>query len=62
MEVFQILGALEGLRRESGPLQPLRSYKLPGGTEVERTWNIFEPAPPTPARPYVRSIELCYTE
>ena len=34
----------------------MRSYKLPGGTEIDRQWTLFQPPAPTPDRPYVRTV------
>ncbi|KAI0360777.1 monooxygenase [Trametes cingulata] len=51
LEVYHFLGVLEDIRRISMPLLPMRSYKLPGGTEPVKTWVMFEPVDPTPDRP-----------
>ena len=55
MEVAHFLGVLDDLRHESTPALPMRSYKLPGGTEIYRQWTLFQPPAPTPDRPYVRT-------
>ena len=55
MEVAHFLGVLDDLRHESTPALPMRSYKLPGGTEIDRQWTLFQPPAPTPDRPYVRT-------
>ncbi|KAI0635066.1 FAD binding domain-containing protein [Trametes polyzona] len=51
LEVYKLLGVLDAIRRIARPMYPMRSYKLPGGTEPQRTWKIWEPQPPTPDRP-----------
>ena len=57
VEIFQSLGVLEDLLRKGAPIRPLRGYKLPGGSEVERTWTLLPPTPQTPDRPYVSWLE-----
>ncbi|KAL7284261.1 hypothetical protein ACG7TL_001543 [Trametes sanguinea] len=50
-EIYQFLGLLEDYRRAAHPLPQMRAYKLPGGTEPAKTWNLFERKPPSPDRP-----------
>ena len=35
------------------PIKPMTSYKLPGGTEIERVWDISANWKETPDTPYV---------
>ncbi|KAI0765037.1 FAD binding domain-containing protein [Fomes fomentarius] len=50
-EIFRFLGILQDARRLGGPILPTRAYKLPGGTEVLRTWQMGEDLQITPERP-----------
>ncbi|OJT13451.1 Pentachlorophenol 4-monooxygenase [Trametes pubescens] len=51
LEVYHFLGLLEDIHKVITPIIPMRSYKLPEGTEVIRTWKIWEPVQPTPDKP-----------
>ncbi|KAI0674217.1 FAD binding domain-containing protein [Trametes maxima] len=62
MEIFHLLGILEDVRRALIPLFPLQAYKLPGGTEVVKTWRIFESGGPTPDRPIVSGDKMCISQ
>ena len=53
-EVFRFLEVLDDIRRLGREVPRSRSYKMPGGTEVERVWDLLEKTPRTPDRPYVR--------
>lgn len=61
MELMRLIGARPDIQQASHSQVTMRSYKLPGGTEPLRTWNIVEHFEPTPACPYVRqSTELFF--
>ncbi|KAI0746891.1 FAD binding domain-containing protein [Daedaleopsis nitida] len=51
LEFFRILGTIDDIRRNAHDILPFRSYKLPGGTEPDKTWTILEHLEPTPDRP-----------
>ena len=53
LEMFHFLGILPDALKTGGPVPTMRSYKLPGGTEVLRTWGMVEEKQATPDRPYV---------
>ncbi|KAI9064756.1 hypothetical protein FKP32DRAFT_1611066 [Trametes sanguinea] len=57
-EIYHFLGLLEDYRRAAHPLPLMRAYKLPGGTEPAKTWNLFERKPATPDRPIVCPVSL----
>lgn len=50
------LGVYEDVCRLSRTVAPVREYKLPGGTEVAKTWEILEKLEPSPGRPVVSVI------
>ncbi|KAH9915188.1 FAD binding domain-containing protein [Epithele typhae] len=52
LEYLHILGLLEDFERLIVDMPPARAYKLPGGTEVAREWDILEKPTKTPDRPY----------
>ncbi len=54
--MYHFLGLLEDISKVITPIIPMRSYKLPEGTEVIRTWKIWEPVQPTPDKPIVSVI------
>lgn len=56
--MYHFLGLLEDIRHVITPLIPMRSYKLPEGTEVTRTWKIWEPVQPTPDKPIVSAMSV----
>ncbi|KAI0646239.1 monooxygenase [Trametes meyenii] len=62
MEIFHLLGIVEDVRRIAIPLFPMQSYKLPGGTEVDKTWRMFEPGVATPDRPIVSGEKMAISQ
>ncbi|KAI0366015.1 hypothetical protein BV20DRAFT_1038622 [Pilatotrama ljubarskyi] len=52
LEVYHFLGLLDDVRRLAIPLVPMRAYKLPGGTEPLKTWEMLPNVEPTPDRPF----------
>ena len=59
VELFRSLGVLSDMQQFARGLPPMRSYKLPGGTEPIRTWNLVEIAETTPDRPHVSAENGC---
>ncbi|TBU59346.1 FAD binding domain-containing protein [Dichomitus squalens] len=51
MEVFRFLGVLDDARLHARKRVQMRSYKLPGGVEPQRTWWMHEHFERTPDRP-----------
>ncbi|PIL27593.1 hypothetical protein GSI_10744 [Ganoderma sinense ZZ0214-1] len=64
LEVFIFLGVHRDVLNLSRTVPPMREYKLPGGTEVARTWKILEKLEPSPGRPLREALSLgqCFTE
>ena len=53
LEVWRFLGVLDDMCARSAPIRPMTSYKLPGGTEVERVYDFSAGWTETPDQPYV---------
>ncbi|KAH9916722.1 FAD binding domain-containing protein [Epithele typhae] len=51
LEVFKFLGIMDDILSTGTALPPMRSYKLPGGTEVEHEWMMLDNPEATPDRP-----------
>lgn len=60
LEAFNFLGILPDILKNAVPMYPMRLFKLPGGTEVIRTWEIFPHRDPVPSVPWVRHFYLIY--
>ncbi|KAM5533895.1 hypothetical protein V8D89_012435, partial [Ganoderma adspersum] len=58
LEVFMFLGVHQDVRRLARTVPPMREYKLPGGTEVAKTWEILEKLEPSPGRPVREALSL----
>ncbi|KAH9846386.1 FAD binding domain-containing protein [Lenzites betulinus] len=56
LEIYNFLGLWPDIRKELMSVPPFVSYKLPGGTEVERTWSLWEAVEPTPDRPFINNV------
>ncbi|KAI0816870.1 monooxygenase [Trametes gibbosa] len=52
LEVYHFLGLLPDIHKRLQHTPPFVSYKLPGGTEVARTWSLYEIIEPTTDRPF----------
>lgn len=52
-ELYEFLGIMDELRPIGRPTPQMRLYKLPGGTEILRTWDMVEKLESTPMEPYV---------
>lgn len=53
-EVYNLLGVLDDIGAECSSIDPMRIYKLPGGTEPLATFDIDPYIVPIHSRPYVR--------
>ena len=53
LELYKFLGVLNDILERARFAQPIVHYKLPGGTEVAREFNMFPWTDPTPDCPYV---------
>ncbi|TBU28541.1 FAD binding domain-containing protein [Dichomitus squalens] len=63
VEVFHFLGVLNDARKFHRDMPPFQSYKLPGGTEVLKTWHLFDKFESSPDRPWnAMMISQYYTE
>ena len=56
LEVFMFIGVHQEVRRLARTVPPMRAYKLPGGTEVAKTWEILEKLEPSPGKPIVSLV------
>jgi 2-polyprenyl-6-methoxyphenol hydroxylase-like FAD-dependent oxidoreductase len=57
-ELFQLLGILDDVQELATPAPTMRAYKLPGGTQPVKTWDLFEKEDVWPDRPYVSYITI----
>ena len=55
LEQYKLLGVLDDILKRARFAQPIVHYKLPGGTEVAREFNMFPWTDPTADCPYVSS-------
>lgn len=51
---MNLLETLSDIERYAAPIPQMRSYKLPGGTQPLKTWDLMAPLEPSPSCPYVR--------
>ncbi|KZT64850.1 monooxygenase [Daedalea quercina L-15889] len=58
LEVFNFLRVLPDVLQQGRLLQPMRVYKLPGGTEVATTMNISPIEEDTPLKPFNNGFQL----
>ncbi|EIN04034.1 hypothetical protein PUNSTDRAFT_77218 [Punctularia strigosozonata HHB-11173 SS5] len=57
-ELFQTLGIVEDLKKLATPIPTMRAYKLPGGIEPVKTWDLYEKSEIWPDRPYANGACL----
>lgn len=50
---MQFLGILQDVEEISTEVPKMKLYKLPGGTETLKTWDLIEDVPTTPSAPFV---------
>ncbi|KAI0314589.1 FAD binding domain-containing protein [Amylostereum chailletii] len=56
-ELFQSLGIVNNVLTLATPIPTMRAYKLPGGTQAVKTWDLYEKVEtPWPDRPYASII------
>ena len=55
-ELFQTLGIADDVKKLATPIPTMRAYKLPGGTQPVKTWDLYEKTGVWADRPYVSSI------
>ncbi|KAF9810434.1 hypothetical protein IEO21_06932 [Rhodonia placenta] len=53
LEAYNLLDVLPDIVSRGMDLLPLRFYKLPGGVEPSKTFNLFPLEEPTPSTPYI---------
>ncbi|KAL1755699.1 FAD binding domain-containing protein [Schizophyllum commune] len=58
LELYKFLGVLDDILERARFAQPIVHYKLPGGTEVAREFNMFPWTDPTPDCPYPNPLML----
>ncbi|KAI5890762.1 uncharacterized protein SCHCODRAFT_02632818 [Schizophyllum commune H4-8] len=58
LELYKLLGVLDDILERARFAQPIVHYKLPGGTEVAREFNMFPWTDPTPDCPYPNPLML----
>ncbi|KAF9804694.1 hypothetical protein IEO21_09271 [Rhodonia placenta] len=58
LEAYNLLGVLPDIVSRGMELRPLRFYKLPGGVEPSKTFNMFPVEEPTPSTPYINTRVL----
>ncbi|KAI5830005.1 hypothetical protein K523DRAFT_372475 [Schizophyllum commune Tattone D] len=58
LELYKLLGILDDVLKRARFAQPIVHYKLPGGTEVAREFNMFPWTDPTPDCPYPNPLML----
>ncbi|KAL1725457.1 FAD binding domain-containing protein [Schizophyllum commune] len=58
LELYKLLGVLDDILKRARFAQPIVHYKLPGGTEVAREFNMFPWTDPTPDCPYPNPLML----
>jgi hypothetical protein len=51
-----MLGILDDVQKISTDIPTMRAYKLPGGTDPVKTWDLYEKDQIWPDRPYVRML------
>lgn len=54
-ELFQTLGMVDEVQKHTTPIPTMRAYKLPGGTDPVKTWDLYQKEKTYPDRPYVCS-------
>jgi hypothetical protein len=52
-EFFQNWGILEEVQKIDTQIPTFRAYKLPGGTEVAKQWDLYPSRKAWPDRPFV---------
>lgn len=58
LEVHHFLGTLPDIKAAGIAVPPRRIYRLPGGTEVIKTFHMVAPMDPTPSIPYVCAFHI----
>ncbi|EED85350.1 hypothetical monooxygenase [Postia placenta Mad-698-R] len=58
LEAYNLLGVLPDIVSRGGDLRPLRFYKLPGGVEPSKTFDMMPIEEPTPSTPYMNTWML----
>ncbi|KAI0659090.1 FAD binding domain-containing protein [Cubamyces menziesii] len=53
LEIYYYLGMLDDFLNIASGVPDMVAYKLPGGTEPQKTWKLWDPMTPTPDRPIV---------
>ena len=56
MEFMQFLRILQDVENISTEIPKMKLYKLPGGTETLKIWDMVEDVAPTPSAPFVRPM------
>ena len=56
LELYKFLGVLDDILERARFAQPIVHYKLPGGTEVAREFNMFPWTDPTPERAFLARV------
>ena len=54
---MQFLGILQDVEEVSTEIPRMKMYKLPGGTETLKTWNMIEDVATTPSAPFVSTFD-----
>ncbi len=52
-----MLGIQKDVEKYATEIPTMRAYKLPGGAEAVKTWDLYEKSQVWPDRPYVRTLE-----
>lgn len=60
-ELFQLLGIFDDVQKVATPTPTMRSYKLPGGTQPLKIWNLLEQDDVRPDLPYVSYITILHS-
>ncbi|KZT05390.1 monooxygenase [Laetiporus sulphureus 93-53] len=56
LELYNYLGVLPDMQAEGASLMPIRVYKLPGGVEVLKEFNMQTAQDPSPDVPYINGL------